>query len=139
MINFLRILLMFLCDNCKKKVKESGNIGTLHRNHCPYCLFSKHLDSKKPGDRESKCRGKMEPIALAYKKDGEIMLVHKCEVCADISTNRISADDNEEEILNVFNKSILNNEQERFIQAKSNLRILGKEDETEVRKQLFGI
>ena len=130
---------MFLCNNCKKLVNESGNIGTLHRNHCPYCLFSKHLDDKKPGDRESKCHGKMEPIALAYKKDGEIMLVHKCEVCADISTNRISADDSEEEILNVFNKSILNNEKERFIQAKRNLRILGKEDETEVRKQLFGI
>jgi len=46
--------------------------GTRHRNHCPYCLWSVHLD-KTPGDRASLCRGGMEPIAIWVDPQGEGM------------------------------------------------------------------
>lgn len=130
---------MFVCTNCKKNVKEEGNIGTHHRNHCPYCLFSKHLDMKKPGDRESRCKGDMQPIALAYKKDKEIMLVHECKMCKSISTNRISADDNEDSILELFYKSVDSKQKDRLKDIRGDLEILDSADEEEVKKQLFGM
>ncbi len=130
---------MFVCTNCKKSVEEQGNIGTHHRNHCPFCLFSKHLDMKKPGDRESKCKGDMQPIALAYKKDKEIMLVHECKDCKSISTNRISADDSEERILDIFYTSVRNKQKQKLREIKADLEVLDLVDEDEVKKQLFGI
>ncbi len=36
----------------------------------------------------------MEPIGLTLKKDGELMIVHKCLGCSKISRNRIAGDDN---------------------------------------------
>ena len=47
-----------------------------------------------PGDRKSTCNGRMKPIGLTYKKDGELMLIHLCLQCGKISTNRIAGDDN---------------------------------------------
>ena len=35
--------------------------GTQHRNHCPNCLSSLHLDIE-PGDREADCGGIMDPV-----------------------------------------------------------------------------
>ena len=43
----------FVCENCGKKVPK---LGYSCRNHCPYCLHSKHVD-KNPGDREEECHG----------------------------------------------------------------------------------
>lgn len=37
----------FICENCGKKVEK---LGYSCRDHCPYCLHSKHVD-KNPGDR----------------------------------------------------------------------------------------
>ena len=54
----------FICLNCTKIIKKLTN-GS-YRNHCPYCLYSLHLDNQ-PGDRANKCRGLMEPISLTYK------------------------------------------------------------------------
>ena len=31
----------FICENCGKKVEK---LGYSCRNHCPYCLHSKHVD-----------------------------------------------------------------------------------------------
>ena len=44
--NFTEIDEEFICENCGKKV---GKLGYSCRNHCPYCLYSKHVD-KNPGD-----------------------------------------------------------------------------------------
>jgi hypothetical protein len=35
----------------------------------------------------------MEPIGLRFKKDKELMIVHKCLSCGKISNNRIAGDD----------------------------------------------
>jgi len=68
--------------------------GTRHRNHCPSCLWSRHLDADAPGDRAAPCAGSMEPIAVSVRDDGEWALVHRCTTCAAVSVNRIAGDDN---------------------------------------------
>ena len=79
------------CVHCKRDVSASAP-GTQHRNHCPYCLWSRHVDVE-PGDRESDCLGSMEPIAIAVRKGGEWVLVHRCHGCGELSTNRAAGDD----------------------------------------------
>lgn len=82
----------FVCAHCGKTVQPEG-AGTDHRNHCPNCLFSLHLDNE-PGDRASDCGGTMEPIAVWVRKGGEWALIHRCTRCGSLSSNRIAADDN---------------------------------------------
>lgn len=50
----------FICKNCGRLVVPTG-AGSDHRNHCPNCLHSLHVDIA-PGDRASDCGGFMEPI-----------------------------------------------------------------------------
>ena len=68
--------------------------GTRHRNHCPSCLWSRHVDDDVPGDRASDCGGSMEPIGVTVRDDGEWALVHRCTACATLRSNRIAGDDN---------------------------------------------
>lgn len=82
----------FTCKSCGWPVVPEG-AGSDHRNHCPNCLWSLHLDND-PGDRESECHGRMEPIGVWVRKNGEWALIHRCTVCGKVSSNRIAADDN---------------------------------------------
>lgn len=81
----------FNCAHCKKQVTLSAP-GTKNRNHCPYCLYSLHVDIV-PGDRLSLCNGLMRPVGKVYKADGEEVVVHKCETCGFIRKNRVAGDD----------------------------------------------
>jgi hypothetical protein len=67
--------------------------GTAHRNHCPSCLWSVHLDDV-PGDRASPCRARMEPIAISVRGDGEWVVIHRCTGCEELDLNRTAGDDN---------------------------------------------
>ncbi|EKD49625.1 MAG: hypothetical protein ACD_63C00091G0008 [uncultured bacterium] len=80
----------FVCENCGKKIQPHK--GGSFRNHCPYCLFSKHVDKGVPGDRKSECKGLMEPrgIVLSYKG---YVLVHHCLECGKVSNNKTAPDD----------------------------------------------
>lgn len=82
----------FSCKVCGRLVVPGG-AGNEHRNHCPNCLSSVHVD-KKPGDRASDCHGVMEPIAVWVRKDGEWAIIHRCKCCGKFGSNRIAADDN---------------------------------------------
>ena len=82
----------FTCRSCGWLVTPQG-AGSQHRNHCPNCLCSVHLDIE-PGDREADCGGLMEPIAVWVRKGGEWAILHRCRVCGWISSNRLAADDN---------------------------------------------
>lgn len=82
----------FKCGNCGKAV-EPIIFGGSYRNHCSYCLYSKHVDSDIPGDRANPCQGLMKPIGVFTRKSGEYVLVHKCEVCGFERYNRIAGDD----------------------------------------------
>ena len=49
---------VFTCRSCGWPVGPA-DAGTRHRNHCPNCLASVHLDDE-PGDRSAECGGLME-------------------------------------------------------------------------------
>jgi ribosome biogenesis GTPase len=83
----------FECRNCGESVPAEG-AGSEHRNHCPRCLHSVHLDSK-PGDRAAGCGGTMEPVAVWVRRGGEWAVIHRCRTCGQFGSNRIAADDNE--------------------------------------------
>lgn len=82
----------FTCKVCGRLVVPGG-AGSDHRNHCPNCLSSVHVDEK-PGDRASDCHGVMEPIAVWVRKSEEWAIIHRCRICGKLSSNRIAADDN---------------------------------------------
>jgi hypothetical protein len=69
-------------------------VGTEHRNHCPNCLWSQHVDDDVPGDCAADCAGSMEPISVSVRDDGEWALVHRCTACSTVHVNRIAGDDN---------------------------------------------
>ena len=64
----------FICDVCGREVKP---LGYTARDHCPYCLSSKHVDIN-PGDRAEKCHGTLKPIAIEPSKKGTHKIVYKC-------------------------------------------------------------
>jgi hypothetical protein len=68
--------------------------GGRHRNHCPSCLRSRHVDRRTPGDRASDCGGTMAPVGVLARLDGEQALVHQCLACGLERHNRVAADDN---------------------------------------------
>ncbi|SHH62554.1 RNHCP domain-containing protein [Sporobacter termitidis DSM 10068] len=82
----------FICKVCGALVMPEG-AGSQHRNHCPKCLSSVHMDNA-PGDRASLCSGVMEPIGVWVRKNGEWAIIHRCRLCGTLSSNRIAADDN---------------------------------------------
>jgi hypothetical protein len=138
----------FVCVNCRNFVSSEVLLsGVHHRNHCPYCLSSRHLDLFKAGDRLSACKARMRPVALTQKRTskkypgeqrGEIMLVHQCEGCGKISINRIASDDNAEILMEVFEISCGMKSIEEFIFAENNIHLLTPNDRPILQVQLFG-
>ena len=75
----------FICENCNKNVTK---LVKSSRDHCPFCLYSKHVDIN-PGDRLNNCKGLLKPISIEKFK-----IVYKCEKCNEIHKNIIADDDN---------------------------------------------
>lgn len=134
----------FICEHCGKFVPTDSYIGTAYRNHCPYCLWSKHLGQENPDDKVRPCQGMMKPIGLTFKqegfdkftkkpKQGEIMIVHQCLGCGTVTINRIAADDEPEAILKLLDIS-----QVKVGTTDKNIEILNKGNKEEVKTQLFG-
>jgi ribosome biogenesis GTPase len=96
----------FVCAVCNTPVSLE-NAGTEHRNHCPQCLCSVHLDNK-PGDRSSLCKGIMDAIGVWVKKNGEWAIIHRCRSCGKLSANRIAADDNPMLLMSISLKPLAN-------------------------------
>ena len=78
----------FTCKVCGRLCTPE-NAGSDHRNHCPNCLSSLHVDIE-PGDRESDCGGIMEPVAVWVRKGGEWAIIHRCRLCGKLASNRIA-------------------------------------------------
>ncbi len=68
--------------------------GGRHRNHCPVCLHSLHVDGTTPGDRASDCHSLMAAVGLFARPSGEQVIVHRCLGCGFERYNRVAADDN---------------------------------------------
>jgi hypothetical protein len=138
----------FSCGHCHAFVSCTTILsGVINRNHCPYCLWSRHLDLFKAGDRLSACKGKMKPVALTLKKSykkygegrGEMMLVHLCAECGKISINRIAADDIAEAIFELFEGSLVMDLRTLSKLEKDDIRALGIKEIGLVKRRLFGL
>lgn len=80
----------FVCEHCGTEVTPL--LRGSYRNHCPRCLFSKHVDEVGPGDRASLCGGMMEPVGVD-RKAGDWVVVHQCEKCRKKMRNKAAPDD----------------------------------------------
>jgi hypothetical protein len=88
----------FTCENCGLSVVGSG-----YTNHCPQCLWSKHVDIR-PGDRAANCGGLMPPVQIEKKKD-EYRILHRCRKCGHEQWNRAAREDDFEVILQIAAES----------------------------------
>lgn len=138
----------FRCAHCHAIVSSAHLLsGVNNRNHCPYCLWSCHLDLFASGDRLSACKAPMKPIGLTMKKGtnkyqreprGELMLVHECVECKTLSINRIAADDDSATITAVFETSFTLGHQVYALCQENGIVLLNVEDSEIVRRQLYG-
>ena len=78
----------FICAHCGKEVEP---LGYTSRNHCPFCLWSLHLDEN-PGDRASDCGGQMEPISAEPDPKKGFIITHRCTKCGAIRRNKAAAE-----------------------------------------------
>ena len=83
----------FKCGHCRQFI-GAPIAGGRQRNHCPNCLYSRHVDNTVPGDRKSTCGSIMKPVGLMSRRNGELVLIHECLGCGKQDPNRIAADDN---------------------------------------------
>ena len=83
----------FKCGHCRQFI-GAPIAGGRQRNHCPNCLYSRHVDDTMPGDRKSTCGSIMKPVGLMSRRNGELVLIHECLGCGKQDPNRIAADDN---------------------------------------------
>ena len=88
----------FKCKHCRRFIGALPS-GGHHRNHCPFCLYSLHVDDRRAGDRQSICKSRMQPIGSFQRRNGEHVLVHRCLGCSFERFNRIAADDDFELVL----------------------------------------
>ena len=94
----------FTCKQCGRLVVSAG-AGSDHRNPCPNCLSSLHVDIE-PGDRASDCGSLMEPVAVWVRKNGEWAIIHRCRRCGKLSSNRVAADDNPMKLMSIAMKPL---------------------------------
>ena len=95
---------IFTCKVCGREIIPYG-AGSGHRNHCPNCLSSLHVDDE-PGDRAADCGGIMEPIGVWVRKSGEWAIIHRCRRCGTLHSNRAAADDNPMKLMSIALKPL---------------------------------
>ena len=86
----------FECENCGKNVEK---LNYTARDHCPYCLYSKHVDIM-PGDRQNECNGLLKPIGLEKFKNS-YKIIYKCLKCNELHKNIVANDDNSDLIIDL--------------------------------------
>lgn len=91
---FIKTIENFRCEKCGYEIVGSG-----YTNHCPMCLWSKHVDVF-PGDRQEKCGGLMKPVRVEKKKNA-YAIIHKCEMCGEERKNKTSSKDDFEQIVKI--------------------------------------
>ena len=94
MKKFTRTKEDFTCVHCGARVKGNG-----YTNHCPKCLWSKHVDIN-PGDRAEPCGGMMKPVAVDMEHS-EYIIIHKCQNCGTIKRCKMTTDDNTDALINL--------------------------------------
>lgn len=138
----------FRCMHCGFEVPTHSPVsGVGNRNHCPVCLWSRHLDLLKGGDRLSVCKAAMRPVGLTFKRvhkkygpaaAGELMLIHACTECGRLSINRVAADDHSRAVLEIFARSQQPDPGLLSRLSREGIDLLRAKDESLVHRQLFG-
>ncbi len=137
----------FRCVHCSAIVNTDRITSAVsNRNHCPLCLWSRHLDLFMAGDRLSACKAPMVPLGLTikpgrnkYRADcGELMVVHSCVDCGRLSINRIAADDDSQTLLEIYSASVYIPDATRAILLASGICLLGRENACLLRRLLLG-
>ena len=100
MKNFTMINENFICEKCGKEVNKSSYTA---RDHCPYWLYSKHVDIN-PGDRQETCHGELEPVGLEIDSKKGYVIIFKCKKCGAIRRNKAAEDDNMDLIIQLSAK-----------------------------------
>ncbi|MCE1255804.1 MAG: RNHCP domain-containing protein [Anaerolineae bacterium] len=137
----------FTCRTCGMYVVSNVDVsGVNNRNHCPYCLWSKHVDLFRSGDRLAACKAPMRPIGLTLKQSrkkynplaGELMIIHLCSLCGALSINRIAADDLTERIMDVYRDSTHINWQSYPTLLEKGITPLKENDIPLIKERLMG-
>ena len=93
----------FLCEICGVSV-----VGNGYTDHCPNCLWSKHVDIN-PGDRQETCLGLMKPIKIEKQGD-KYRVLNRCEKCGKEKINDLAPNDNWDAIIKI-QKDFVTNQQ----------------------------
>lgn len=138
----------FTCKHCGRFVTSLSAIsGVVHRNHCPFCLHSRHVDLFGAGDRLCACKSLMSPVGLTLKQSrdkyapqrgGELMLVHRCMHCGELAINRIAADDDPAMILAILEETDRDLEEIQKKCRAQGIRMLKSTDLHLATTRLFG-
>lgn len=87
----------FICEHCHRQVTK---LNYSARDHCPYCLYSKHVDIN-PGDRANHCLGLLKPIDVEKFKN-TYKIIYECETCHMQHKNIMAMDDDLNEIIKLM-------------------------------------
>ena len=74
----------FICVHCGKEVRP---LKYTSRNHCPFCLWSLHVDVN-PGDRANPCGGPLEPVSAVPDAKRGYIIIHRCQKCGELRRNK---------------------------------------------------
>lgn len=88
----------FICAHCGNAVKGNG-----YTNHCPQCLWSKHVDVQ-PGDRAASCGGMMEPVFIEGATGKGYMVTQRCVTCRFERRNSITDADSPDAVVALAGK-----------------------------------
>lgn len=145
--NIFQQVVGFTCMVCHLPINSDPLLsGVNNRNHCPYCLSSRHVDLYQAGDRMNACRASMQAIGLSWKSsrnkygtaNGELMIVHLCNECNAVSINRIAADDNLDKLVNLFEETIRMEISRKEKLCKNGILMLEYYHHPEFKQCLFG-
>ena len=89
----------FICENCSKEVDR---LLYSARDHCPFCLYSKHVDIN-PGDRQNNCLGLLKPIDIEKFKNS-YKIIYQCKKCHQLHKNIMADDDDMNSIISLSTK-----------------------------------
>ncbi len=85
----------FICENCGSEVKGSG-----YTDHCPCCLYGKHVDVN-PGDRKSSCTGALVPTRVTHDRGG-FVIHYRCRKCGMEKPFKAAPDDDHDTLNSLF-------------------------------------
>src|SRR3989338_10758734 len=93
-MSFQKRMENFVCQHCGAFV-----VGDGYTNHCPHCLWSRHVD-RYPGDRRESCGGMMEPIVLEGSSP-HYRILYRCTRCGSERVNNVQHEDSTDAILHL--------------------------------------